>query len=309
MTTAIFGNYQNYNTPIHKMDPRVKMFCLIALMVMCFLPYGVSSYIDQDNVIHEFAFYSNQFSVLGIICILIGVIMIVAKISFTSFVRSLSAMRTMAIFLLIIMVFVPQVGNYEISHPIYTFANGYTIYRDGILQTGQILLRLIMMVALSLILTSTTSPMDIMYGFEWYLSPLKLVKFPTQVISMTLSLSLRFIPTLLDETVRITKAQKSRGVDYNRGFISTKIKSVTTLIVPLLVSCFSKSEDLALAMEARGYDPYAKRTRYRILHFRWQDLISLILLLLVFAFFIFLTYIAQTYRINYRGYFGIHGGR
>lgn len=121
-----------------------------------------------------------------------------------------------------------------------------------------VLARLILMIALTLVLTSTTTPMDITFAFEWYMYPLKFINFPISAIAMTLSLALRFIPTLLEEADRIMKAQKSRGVDYNRGLISKKIKSITTLIVPLLVSCFSISDDLTLALEARGYDPYEK---------------------------------------------------
>ena len=155
------------------------------------------------------------------------------------------------------------------------------------------------MVALTMILTSTTSPLDITYAFEWYLTPLKLIKFPTQVISMTISLSLRFIPTLLEEAQRIMRAQKSRGVDYNRGVISKKIKSITTLVIPLLVSCFSRSEELALAMDARGYDPYATRTRYRVLKFGLKDVFSLLFMILLGAFFIYLCVLASSNNINF----------
>lgn len=199
----------------------------------------------------------------------------------------------MMIFLLIIFVFVPQAGDTSSFHPIVTFPNGYAIYWEGLFQTLHVFLRLIMMVALTLILTSTTSPMDLTYALEWYLTPLRVIKFPTQVISMTLSLALRFIPTLLDEANRIMKAQKSRGVDYERGFIGKKLKSVTTLIVPLLSSCFSRSDELALAMNARGYDPYAKRTSYRILKFYARDYITIIVTLIVVGLFATACYFTQ----------------
>lgn len=276
--TNVFGKLTPYNTIIHRLDPRIKIFGLIGLMVICFLPYGN---------------YANRFIILGILCFIIGVLMILSKCNFLDFLKSLKGMRFMMIFLLIIFVFIPQTGDLSSLHPIVTFPNGYAIYREGLFQTLHVFLRLVMMVALTLILTSTTSPMDLTYALEWYLTPLRLIKFPTQVISMTLSLALRFIPTLLDEANRIMKAQKSRGVDYERGFIGKKLKSVTTLIVPLLSSCFSRSDELALAMNARGYDPYAKRTSYRALKFYFRDYSGIILTLIVVGAFGTMCYFTQ----------------
>ena len=276
----VFGKYTPYNTIIHRLDPRIKFFALIALMVMCFLPYGN---------------YANRFIVLGILGLIIVAIMIIGKISPLSIFSSLKSLWVMMIFLLIIFVFVQQGVDTSSLHPMIIFPNGYTIYWEGLFQTLHVFLRLILMICLTLILTSTTAPMDITYALDWYLYPLKLIKFPTQIITMIISLALRFIPTLLDESQRIMKAQKSRGVDYNRGFISTKIKSITTLIVPLLVSCFSRSVELSLAMDARGYDPYGKRTSYKLLKFRTRDSISFIIVLLIMGIFITLCALSSFY--------------
>lgn len=262
VNSSILGKYTSYNTIIHRIDPRLKMFALILLMVVVFLPFGN---------------YTNRFIILGFLSIFIGIIMVIGKVSFINFFKSLKSMRMMFIFLFIFMFFIPSGGDY----PIYSFSNGYTLYYDNLFQVFHIILRLVLMVALTIVLTSTTLPMDITYALEWYLTPLRLFKFPTQIVSLTISLALRFIPTLLNESNRIMNAQKSRGVDYNKGFLMSKIKSVTTLIIPLLVSCFSKSDELAIAMEARGYDPYKKRTHYKTLSFHYYDLISLILVLVV----------------------------
>ena len=105
---------------------------------------------------------------------------------------------------------------------------------------------------------------------------------------MTLSIALRFIPTLLDETDRIMKAQSSRGVDFNRGGLFKKFKAVISLIIPLFVSAIQRSEELSDAMEARGYDPRAKRTKYRILRFGWRDIIGLLFGLAIFGGILFL---------------------
>jgi len=273
----LFGKYTHYNTIIHRLDARFKVFALILLMVICFLPYGLSGPSDH---------YANQFLVLGIIGFIILLLMIITRIKVSDLFKSLAGLWFMVIFLLIIMVFIPNSNYY---HVIYTFSNGYTIYYDGLLQCAQIIFRIILMLCLTMILTSSTSPIDITYAFEWYLTPLHLFKVPTQIFSMILSLALRMIPTILEEANRIKKAQISRGVEYNRGLLTSKIKSTTTLIIPLLISCFSKSNDMSYAMYARGYDPYKKRSQYKILKFKLVDLFSLILLLLISAFFIFLS--------------------
>ena len=141
------------------------------------------------------------------------------------------------------------------------------------------------MLAVTTILTTTTKPLDMTYGLEWYMSPLKVIRFPAHEIAMTISIALRFIPTILEETERIIKAQKSRGVDLEEGKLKEKIGAIISLLIPLLISSFQRSEELSDAMEARGYNPSAKRTRYRVLKFKLSDLfaalITVILLTLV----------------------------
>ena len=100
---------------------------------------------------------------------------------------------------------------------------------------------------------------------------------------MTLSIALRFIPTLLEESERIMKAQASRGVDFNHGGLGKRFKAIISLIIPLFVSAIDRSEELSNAMEVRGYDPRAKRTRYRVLHFGWRDLLAFTLVAALFA--------------------------
>ena len=127
-----------------------------------------------------------------------------------------------------------------------------------------------------------------------YMYPLKLIRFPVHEIAMTLSIALRFIPTLLDETDRIMKAQSSRGVDFNHGFIFKRFKAVISLIVPLFVSAIQRSEELSDAMEARGYNPRAKRTKYRKLSFSWRDVIAFLLVGSLFGGVLYLFIIDKT---------------
>lgn len=155
-----------------------------------------------------------------------------------------------------------------------------------IIQTFYIFFRLVLLLALTMVLTGTTRPLDLTYALEWYMHPLKVIRFPVHEIAMTISLALRFIPTLLDETGRIMKAQESRGVDYKKGKIKEKLRAIVSLIVPLFISAFQRSDDLTNAMEARGYNPQGVRSRYRVLKWRGADTIALICVLLVLGGFI-----------------------
>ena len=259
MASFSLGKYVPFKTPIHRMDPRVKVAALIFLMVAVFLSYGS---------------YTMTFTVMGSLALLILILMLVSKTSILKFLKSLKSLWFMLIFLLIIYIIMPRTtGTLTPAFQI----NGYQFYWESFLDAGRILLRLVMMIALSMILTSTTAPLDLTFALEWYMTPLKPIRFPVHEIAMTLSIALRFIPTLLDETDRIMKAQSSRGVDFEHGGLFKRFRAIISLIIPLFVSAIERSEELSNAMEARGYDPRAKRTRYRKLRFSWRDIIAFIL--------------------------------
>lgn len=267
-----FGRYSPKNTFIHRLDPRNKILLLILLMVAIFL---------------QFSNWSTTLVLSGVLLVFILILMIISRISFIDLFKSLATMWLLIIVLMAAYIFIPMSTYSHVAFYIGTFA----IYWDAFYQAGYIILRLIMMISLTMILTSTTKPMDLTYAFEWYMYPLRVIRFPVSEIAMTLSIALRFIPTLLDETDRIMKAQASRGVDFNHGGFGKRMKAVISLIIPLFVSAIERSEELSNAMEARGYDPRGKRTRYRILRFSWRDIIGLFAGLVVFGailtFFIF----------------------
>ena len=270
MNNITFGRYSPYNTFIHKLDPRNKILLLILFIVSIFLQFHVWS----TTLLMSAAFF-----------IVLILIMIIARIKIFDLFKSLLSMWMMILFVLIIYVFIP---NNTYTMVCYRFTSSYAIYWDAFYQSGYIILRLILMVSLTMVLTSTTKPMDLTYAFEWYMFPLKIIRFPVHEIAMTLSIALRFIPTLLDETDRIMKAQASRGVDFNHGGLFKRFKAVISLIIPLFVSAIQRSEELSDAMEARGYDPRAKRTRYRRLTFSWRDIIGLLIGLIIFGGILFL---------------------
>ena len=266
MNSLTFGRYSPYHTFTHKLDPRNKILLLILLVAAIFLKYTI---------------YSTTLIISGLIFIFLIFLMIISKVRVLSLLKSLLSMWFLILFLLIIYILIPN-SNYDESHLLFTLWK-IKVYWDSFYQCGYIILRIIMMLGLTMILTSTTKPMDLTYGLEWYMTPLKLVKFPAHIIAMILSIALRFIPTLLDETNRIMKAQASRGVDFSRGGPAKRFKAVTSLIIPLLFSAFQRSDELADAMEIRGYDPNGKRSRYHKLRFSWRDLIAFIIGAGIFA--------------------------
>ncbi len=180
--------------------------------------------------------------------------------------------------------------------------DNFVISWQALFQTIKIVFRLVNMFALTLILTSTTKPLELTNALEWFLTPFKVFKLPVHEISMTLSLALRFIPTLLDESNRILKAQASRGVDFERGGVIAKFKAIISLIVPLFVSAFQRSEELSNAMEARGYNPRGKRTKYNKLTWHVRDVVSLIIVTAILAFFI----VTLAMNFNYFQMLGIN---
>lgn len=266
MSKVTFGRYSPYNTVVHRLDPRNKIMMVLLLLVSIFLK--VNS-------------WSSTLIMSGILLLLLITFMAISHISLIDLFRNLKTMWFLIIFLLIIYIFIPN-PSYDPDH-IAFYIGTYGINYDAFYQSGYIILRIIMMLMVTMVLTSTTSPMNLTYGFEWYMAPLKLVKFPVHIIAMTLSIALRFIPTLLDETDRIIKAQSSRGVDFVHGGLGKRFTAIISLIIPLFVSAINRSEELSNAMEARGYDPYGKRSKYRQLKFHWGDLISFILVLAIFG--------------------------
>ena len=265
MASMTFGRYTFRETYVHHLDARNKIFLMILFMV---------------GIFFQFHMWSTSLLLSGLYLTILIIIMIISRINFFQLFKSLSGMWMFIIILMAIYIFIPN-NNYYL--PTAFTIGSLEVKWDAFCQSGYIVLRLILMIALTMALTSTTKPMDMTYAFEWYMTPLKVVRFPAHEIAMTLSIALRFIPTLLDETERIMKAQASRGVDFNHGGLFKRFGAVIALIIPLFVSALERSEELANAMIVRGYDPRAKRTRYRLLRFTWRDIIAFLLIGALFA--------------------------
>ena len=163
----------------------------------------------------------------------------------------------------------------------------FDVYDVGLKNASFIFIRIFMMIGITSLLTVSTMSTDINNGLEWVLSPLKVIKVPVSVLSMTISLTLRFIPTLYEETRKIMNAQASRGVDFQEGKLKDKVTQIISLLVPMFVISFKRAEDLSNAMEARGYEIGAKRTRIDELKFRALDIVSFIIGLALLGLTIF----------------------
>lgn len=162
------------------------------------------------------------------------------------------------------------------------------IYEEGLKQGIFISIRFLVLVFVTSILTLTTSPISITDGLETLLNPLKRIKVPVHELALMMSIALRFIPTLMDETDKIMKAQMARGSDVTSGPIKERIKAVVPLLIPLFVSAFKRAEDLATAMEVRGYRGGEGRTRYRQLKWTGRDTIAMVVFVVLAAILIYL---------------------
>ncbi|MCR5350206.1 MAG: energy-coupling factor transporter transmembrane protein EcfT [Acholeplasmatales bacterium] len=162
----------------------------------------------------------------------------------------------------------------------------FKVYQEGVDRAGFILIRILLMIGTTSLLTLSTMTTDINNGLEAVLSPLKIIKIPVGVFSMLISLTLRFIPTLMNESRKIMNAQASRGVDFNEGSIKQKVNQIISLLIPMFVISFKRAEDLSNAMEARGYVIGQKRTKLDLLKLRWRDYVSIVVVISLFTLII-----------------------
>lgn len=247
MGNFTLGRYMPLDSIVHKIDPRAKIMAMLFMLVAIFFPAGWIGY--------------------GIIFIVAASTILLAKLSFKFIWKSMKPMMFMMLFLFIMNCLVLHTGTPLVT--IYKF----TIYSDAIFQTLYIVVRLLLMIMITTCLTATTKPLDMTLGIEDLLKPFTKIGVPAHEIAMLISIALRFIPDLIDETTRIMKAQESRGVDLKEGKMKERIMAILSLVVPLFVSAFQRAEDLANAMEARGYAPGETRTRYKVLKMTSKDYI------------------------------------
>lgn len=254
------GQYIPGNSPLHRMDPRAKILLTLALIVAVFT--------------------AGTFPGYAVLFLFMGTAAAISRINPGYMLKGLKP-----IFYIILLTFF-----------INLFFNGgettlfqwkfIRISREGLMSAIFMAMRLMLLVFGTQLLTLTTSPIALTDGLERLLSPLKKIGFPAHELAMMMSIALRFIPTLMEETDKIMKAQMARGADFESGNLINRAKAMLPLLVPLFVSAFRRADELALAMEARCYRGGENRTRMKILHFSRVDgfaalAVSLLLILTI----------------------------
>ena len=260
MNNIVFGKYIPLDTPIHRLDPRAKILAMLIALVAIFIPAGWYGY--------------------GIIAVVILFVIYLSKIKLKVIFKAFKPMIFMMCFLLVINVLSVKEGALLLD------LGFLEIYSKAIIDTLYIIVRLLLMIMITTILTMTTKPLALTLGIEYLLTPFKKIGVPAHEIAMIISIALRFIPTIIEETMRIMNSQKSRGVDFEEGKLKEKISAIISLIVPLFSVSLLRADELANAMEARGYVPQAPRTRYRRLKYERRDLILVIGAFLLLALMI-----------------------
>lgn len=243
------GQYYPGNSVIHRLDPRMKILLALALIVIVFL-------IDS---LWGFA----------ALAVFIGVAVALAQVGAGSVIRSIRPLLFIIVFTFVLNLF---------------FYGGQTVLwqwgqvkltEEGIIRAVLIVLRLTFLIFSTSLLTLTTSPMQLTDGMESLMKPLNRIHFPVHEMAMMMSIALRFIPTLAEETDRIMKAQMARGAEFDTGNVLKRARNMVPLLVPLFVSAFKRADELALAMESRCYHGGEGRTKMKVLRMAGRDWISL----------------------------------
>ena len=265
MDSMTFGKYIPVNSLIHRLDPRLKIGALLIFLIAVFFDAGFIGY--------------------GILAVFVLLVAMLSNIAIKHILKAIKPMLFMMLFLMVFNIFLVNTGEIVLT------IGSFNIYSGALIQSAYIFIRLILIITLTTILTSSTKPLDLTLGIESMLLPFKRFGFPAHELAMMISIALRFIPDLLDEAKRIMKAQASRGVYFNEGTMKEKIKAIVSLIIPLFISAFQRAEDLANAMESRNYNPEAPRTRYKSLKWQTSDTVAFVLTIAVSGFVIAMSFV------------------
>ena len=240
------GQYFPGKSPVHLLDPRTKLIMLVVYIVSLFLASGWISY--------------------GVMLLFLAAVIKISTIPLKSIVRGMKPLLMILIFTGVLNIFfTPGEGEPLVA------LGAVKIYSEGLIRAVFMVLRILMLVAGTFLLTYTTSPIALTDGLEALLSPLKKIKVPVHELSMMMCIALRFIPTLIEETDKIMSAQKARGADFESGSLIDRAKALIPILVPLFISSFRRADDLATAMECRCYQGDEGRTKMKLLRYsRWD---------------------------------------
>lgn len=255
------GQYYPAESRIHRLDPRVKIVCTLLFLVSLFIQNSLPGYV--------------------IATIYLGCVIRLSKVPLKYILKGLKPVVILLLFTVVMNLFLTDGGGILVQFGIFT------ITENGLRTSVFMAVRLMYLVAGSSIMTFTTSPNGLTDGMEKLLHPLNRFNVPVHEVAMMMSIALRFIPILLEETDKIMKAQQARGADFESGNIIQRAKAMVPILVPLFVSAFRRANDLAMAMEARCYHGGDGRTKMKPLHYHGRDraayFITLIYLVIMFV--------------------------
>ena len=261
MDSMILGRYIPGDSIVHRLDPRSKLLSMMLLILI--------------------VFWANNSITNLILFIATGVFIALSSVSISFFIQGLKSMFFLIAFTTLFQFFFISSGN-VIFEFWFVRITDYALQQAGI-----IFCRFVLIIFFSTLLTLTTMPLSLASAVEGLLSPLKKVKVPVHEIGLMLSMSLRFVPTLMDDTTRIINAQKARGVDFDEGSIVQKVKALIPILIPLFATSLKRADSLAIAMEARGYQGGKGRSQYRQLKWSFKDTLT-IFVILALGFCLFL---------------------
>ena len=239
------GQYFPGNSFIHRLDSRTKLIFLVVFIVALFLAVNWISY--------------------GLMLAFLLTCICISRIPAKSFIRGMKPLIFILAFTAILNLFFTQGETMLVSFW------GITITLEGVVRAVFMLIRIMMLIASTFLLTYTTSPISLTDGLEALLSPLKKIKVPVHELSMMMCIALRFIPTLIEETDKIMAAQKARGADFESGKLMERVKALVPILVPLFISAFRRADELATAMECRCYQGGDGRTKMKLLRYKLRD--------------------------------------
>ncbi|MGE9833237.1 energy-coupling factor transporter transmembrane component T family protein [Streptococcus orisratti] len=262
MDKLILGRYIPGNSLIHRLDPRSKLIAMILYIII--------------------VFWANNFITNLIMLTFTLVVIFLSQVKLSFFFNGIKPMVGIILFTTIFQMLFTQGGEVFLSLWIIKI----TSY--GLSQAALIFTRFLLIILFSTLLTLTTTPLSLADAVESLLKPLERLKVPAHEIGLMLSLSLRFVPTLMDDTTRIMNAQRARGVDFGEGNLIQKVKSIIPILIPLFASSFKRADALAIAMEARGYQGGYGRTKYRLLKWTTKDSLTILVIISLGIFLFFL---------------------
>ncbi|MBQ4516795.1 MAG: energy-coupling factor transporter transmembrane protein EcfT [Clostridia bacterium] len=259
------GQYFPIESPLHKMDPRTKILGLVFMLIAIFVANGLIGYLAVT-----------AFTLL---------VVLMSKVPFKTYFKGLKPIWFIIIFTGVLNFFLTPGTKIYIGD----FSTGMTI--EGVILAGKMALRLVLLIISSSALTYTTSPISLTDGIEKLLLPFSKMGLPAHELAMMMSIAIRFIPTLIEETEKISKAQQARGADFDSGNIIKRAKALVPMLVPLFISAFRRADELAVAMESRCYRGGNGRTRLNPIKFKKIDLITAIIFVIFFGIVIALRFI------------------